>query len=144
MKGMLNLLFLRFFVVVFAVLSCLSECKTPSKPWLKKVITGRGEMAGRSGSLLRSLRSSIGSSQNAWPRDDAHFVQPHRSFFTINRLFLAFRVLPLNATEGFILCFFPPETEFGPGVVVVLVAARWDNWAATACWHRSRVSTVSL
>ncbi|XP_010054095.2 50S ribosomal protein HLP, mitochondrial isoform X2 [Eucalyptus grandis] len=41
-------------------------------------------MAGRSGSLLRSLRSLIGSSRNAWPRDDAHFVQPHRSFFTIN------------------------------------------------------------
>ncbi|KAF8033527.1 hypothetical protein BT93_D2198 [Corymbia citriodora subsp. variegata] len=41
-------------------------------------------MAGRSGSLLRSLRSSIGSSRNAWCRDDAHFVQPHRSFFTIN------------------------------------------------------------
>ncbi|KAI3418530.1 uncharacterized protein J3R85_013737 [Psidium guajava] len=41
-------------------------------------------MAARSGSLLRSLRSSIGSSRNALRRDDAHFVQPHRSFFTIN------------------------------------------------------------
>ncbi|XP_030453915.2 50S ribosomal protein HLP, mitochondrial-like isoform X2 [Syzygium oleosum] len=41
-------------------------------------------MAGRSGSLLRSVRSSMGSSRNAWRRDDAHFGQPHRSFFTIN------------------------------------------------------------
>ncbi|XP_048140699.1 50S ribosomal protein HLP, mitochondrial isoform X2 [Rhodamnia argentea] len=41
-------------------------------------------MAGRSGSLLRSLRSLIGSSRNSLCRDDAHFVQPHRSFFTIN------------------------------------------------------------
>lgn len=94
-----------FFVSTF--LSYFPECKTPLKPSLKKAIIGCREMAGRSGSLLRSLRSSIGSSRNALRRDDAHFVQPHRSFFTINRLLLAFNVSPLNATEGLFLCFFP-------------------------------------
>lgn len=146
MKGMPNLMFLPWTVSLFFFFLpsslIFSECKTPFKPSLKKVIVGRREMAGRSGSLLRSLRSLMGSSRNAWRRDDAHFGQPHRSFFTINRLFFTLNVSPLRLLR-FMLLFFFLETEFGPGFVIVLVAEPWDNWAATTCQCRFRVLTVS-